>query len=108
MRVSVYFSDLKKAGSALRETGFEMERIRQEAERQVLALTQVWQGEDSAAFKQGYYGAGGLNEFSTRMMEGHLTFYRYVADATVTFNGLLDSIAESEKDAARKSTILDL
>lgn len=108
MRVSVYFSDLKKTGSVLRETGFEMERIRLDAEKQVQALTQAWQGEDSQAFRQGFYGAGGLNEFCTRMMEGHLTFYRYVADATVTYNGLLDSIAESEKDAARKSTMLDL
>lgn len=51
-----------------------MERIRLEAEKKVLALTQVWQGEDSAAFKQGFYAPGGLNEFCTCLMEGHLTF----------------------------------
>ena len=81
MKVNVLFSDMDSLCSNLRETGFEMERIRLEAERQVQALAQVWQGEDSQAFRQGFYAPGGLNEFCTCLMEGHLSFYWFADEA---------------------------
>ena len=103
MKLNVLFSDLDSLCSNLRETGFEMERIRLEAEKKVLAMTQVWQGEDSAAFKQGFYAPGGLNEFCTYLMEGHLTFYRFVDEAWTTYFELGKCIHTSQEEASCKS-----
>lgn len=103
MKVNVLFSDMDRLCSNLRETGFEMERIRLEAERQVQALAQVWQGEDSAAFKQDFYAPGGLNEFCTCLKEGHLSFYRFADEAWTTYFELGKSIHASQEEASRKS-----
>lgn len=103
MKVNVLFSDMDRLCSNFRETGFEMERIRLEAERQVQALAQVWQGEDSAAFKQGFYAPGGLNEFCTCLKEGHLSFYRFADEAWTTYFELGKSIHASQEEASRKS-----
>ena len=103
MKVNVLFSDMDSLCSNLRETGFEMERIRLEAERQVQALAQVWQGEDSAAFKLGFYAPGGLNEFCTCLKEGHLSFYRFADEAWTTYFELGKSIHASQEEASRKS-----
>ena len=103
MKVNVLFSDMDSLCSNLRETGFEMERIRLEAEKKVLAMTQVWQGEDSAAFKQGFYAPGGLNEFCTCLMEGYLSFYRFVDEAWTTYFELGKCIHALQEEARRKS-----
>lgn len=68
-----------------------------------LALTQAWQGEDSAAFKQDFYAPGGLNEFCTCLMEGHLSFYRFVDEAWTTYFELGKCIHASQEEASRKS-----
>lgn len=98
MQINVDMASLEKLYSQLRETGFEFERIRLEADRQVSALLQTWQGEDSQAFRQTFLAVDGLNELSRRMHEDHLSFYRYIMDACAVYDNLAASILESEQE----------
>lgn len=103
MKLHLDFGQLETAGSVLRESGFEIERIRIEAEKQLTELLQLWQGEDSQALMAQFYASGGLNEFSIRLKEGHLDFYRHVYEAALAYEKLARSIAESEQIASRKT-----
>lgn len=103
MKVHADLGTMEKGVSVLRESGFEIERIRLEAEKELTALMQSWQGEDSQALKESFYAAGGLNEFSKRLSEGLLDFYRHLLDAKESYEKLADSIAQSECEASQKT-----
>lgn len=105
MKISVFFGDLEGAGKKFMEISAELEQIRKEMESQMTALAQVWQGADSQALQETFYAAGGLNEFSKRMIRGYLAFGDHFYDAKRTYMSVSQSLADAEAEASRKTTL---
>lgn len=106
MKVYADLSSLESMGNTLKETARDLERIRTEAEQQIAALLSAWQGSDSQALQEAFYAAGGLNEFSKRMIRGYLAFSDHFYDAKRTYMSVSQSLADAEAEASQKTGIL--
>ena len=102
MIVNANFCSMILASETMRETAFELERIRKDAEQAMETLMQEWQGDDSRAIHETFVDSGGLNEFSKRMVQGYLTFSDHLTNACNTYAAVCNSIANSEMTASRK------
>lgn len=106
MKILVDLDALDNAGKAFQETAYEVERIRKEAEQQLTALLETWQGADGKALQETFYTAGGLNEFCKRMAWAYIAFHDHFLDAKRYYQGVSQSLADAEAEASAKSGLI--